>query len=463
MPIYDHPTMLSAQDLVIFHAALSDLQGNLLKSHGRHHAAHLFLTFQPGKQKNARQFLAAMSLHVTSAEAQIEQTKHFKAGGTEVVFEQCMLSSDGYRYLGIAVDDFDSSFQKGMKDSAINRNLSDPSVADWQLEYQRQLHAMIIIAHSDSGALMQRVEQIEGALAGIALVYNEMGDAVFRVNDPNNEPIEHFGYLDGRSQPIFFQDDWIKNERSTANWDPQAKPGLILTQDLRAASPESAGSYFVFRKLEQNVQGFKKREQALAKALGLVGDARELAGAMVVGRFENGTPVITHDVADPEVAPPENDFNALMDPDGNKCPFAAHIRKVNPRGVNARAEDLAGEKSHRIARRGITFGDTTPPGDDLDRLPTDGVGLLFQCCNGVLGTQFELMQQCWANDPNFPKSDIGIDPVIGQHQGQTTVQKWPNPYDSPNWLTFSFQDFVTMKGGEYFFVPSISFLKNLVD
>ena len=53
----------------------------------------------------------------------------------------------------------------------------------------------------------------------------------------------------------------------------------------------SFGSLFIFRKLEQSVRDFKTREQQIADVLGLTGDARELAGAMIVGRFEDDIPV----------------------------------------------------------------------------------------------------------------------------------------------------------------------------
>ena len=81
------------------------------------------------------------------------------------------------------------------------------------------------------------------------------------------------------------------DEGGIDKWDPSEPLKRVLVADPATNAADSFGSYFVFRKLEQNVRGFKVREQELADALGLVGDERERAGAMAVGRFEDGTPL----------------------------------------------------------------------------------------------------------------------------------------------------------------------------
>ena len=66
----------------------------------------------------------------------------------------------------------------------------------------------------------------------------------------------------------------------------------VLVADPGAARPgESFGSFLVYRKLEQNVRAFKKQEARIAGKLGLKGEDAERAGALLVGRFEDGTPV----------------------------------------------------------------------------------------------------------------------------------------------------------------------------
>jgi deferrochelatase/peroxidase EfeB len=188
------------------------------------------------------------------------------------------------------------------------------------------------------------------------------------------------------------------------------------------------------------------------------GASSALAGAMVIGRFPNGTPVALHKQPEREV---ENDFlYSRSDRKGNRCPFSAHIRKTNPRGGSGAS--LAAERTHRIARRGITYGDPTPPDGDLSTLPKTGVGLLFQCCQADLANQFEHLQHQWASNAQFPKPKTGKDPVIGQLANRAVGRlHFPETWGKSGRAPFSFQSFVSMKGGEYFFAPSIPFLRSL--
>lgn len=143
-------------------------------------------------------------------------------------------------------------------------------------------------------------------------------------------------------------------------------------------------SYFVFRKLEQNVLAFRAHEIELADFLGFTTDEeRARAGAMAVGRFRDGTPVVLQQ-SDGLIPAKENNFNyTKSDSAGLKCPFQAHIRKTNPRG-DITGDPLAeeAERSRRLTRRGIPYDDRKSRLTDgicLQNLPTRGVGLLFMC------------------------------------------------------------------------------------
>ena len=117
----------------------------------------------------------------------------------------------------------------------------------------------------------------------------------------------------------------------------------------------------MFRKLEQNVRAFKEREQQFAQALGLPEADAKRAGALVMGRFEDGTPVVLKATPD-RSGPVPNNFTYEDDSHGGKCPFQAHIRKVNPRQ----------EGVPRIVRRGITYGTRDKEPQDnpsLEELP----------------------------------------------------------------------------------------------
>jgi deferrochelatase/peroxidase EfeB len=200
----------------------------------------------------------------------------------------------------------------------------------------------------------------------------------------------------------------------------------------------------------------------LADALTLKGDARELAGALVVGRFEDGTSVTMSDEAKGLVPP--NDFNYAADAAGSRCPFHAHIRKTNPR---TSSDPNLPERAHIMARRGITYEEpgksrktkASGAGIEFTDQPTRGVGLLFIAYQQDIAAQFEFTQQRWINDTHFVAKGTGLDPLVGQ--GKKSAQRWPVEWGSAKRKAFSFAGFVTLKGGEYFFAPPISFLKSL--
>jgi Dyp-type peroxidase family len=436
---------LFGPDFRTYGAALSNLQGNILKSHGRKAAVHVFLTFHKGAGEQAKSFLSGLAPKLTSAAEQRAQKRRHQQGSSEL-FTALYLSARGYGHLGYPQGGFSKVFWKGMRAA----KLGDPSPEQWEPPYRRELHAMVLFAHDHRGILDRQVEQLQTKLRGIAYVDPEYGQTI-------NEPkvVEHFGYRDGISQPLFYKSD-VKGANHP--WNPGAGPNLVLIQDPYGLSADDCGTYFVFRKLEQNVFAFRQHTQALAATLQANGASPALAGAMVIGRFLNGTPVVLHE--QPQRKLDNNFLYSRSDPQGNRCPFAAHIRKTNPRGSSG--TPLATERMHRIARRGITYGDPTPPDADLSTLPINGVGLLFQCCQADLENQFEHLQHHWASDAQFPIPRTGRDPVIGQPaNGALHRLDFPDPWGTSYRVPFSLQSFVTMKGGEYFFAPSIPFVRSL--
>jgi Dyp-type peroxidase family len=446
-------------------AMLNDLQGNILKGHGRHHTSNLFVAFDSTKKAAAKKFVAALGADVTSALDQLTQTQVFKASGVRGdTFIALLISASGYEAMGQGVaKPRGEAFNAGMK----TRDLKDPKPAEWDKHFGKEVHAMILIGASTAAertaertAMVARITASGGAVKLLNPKFEEDGDALFNSDDNG---IEHFGYVDGRSQPLALHEDWIKEKNEnggTDNWDPKIELKQLLVRCPGGRLAVSHGSYFVFRKLDQNVKAFKEREEELGTSLGV----GELAGATIVGRFENGTPAL---LSDTEVDPiPKgtigvpNNFNYLADPAGLKCPFAGHIRKSNPRS------DTSDSKDHLMARRGIPYGlrpNDDPNDTDIEHKPTGDVGLLFMAYQSSLEDQFEFTQRNWVNNPNFKIGGTGIDPIIGQPAGPSG-QKWPVIYGqtvSDGKKEDDFSGFVTMRGGEYFFAPSISYLKSL--
>jgi deferrochelatase/peroxidase EfeB len=158
-----------------------------------------------------------------------------------------------------------------------------------------------------------------------------------------------------------------------------------------------------------------------------------------------------------------NNFDYKNDTPATKCPFHAHIRKANPRGKHGGIDD----KLHIMARRGIPFGQrdvNTEIDPSPHQMPEGGVGLLFMSFQKSIENQFEFIQKTWVNDPKFPNTDTGIDPIIGQNgTGNRSILKFPpEPGNTVAQNSAKeFDSFVTFKGGEYFFAPSIPFLKSI--
>lgn len=486
MPVNLVNTKPIDQNDLRFDALLSNLQGNILKGHGRDHTANIFVEFAADKLDAAREWIHDFAENrITSGKKQLKENERFKRNGVPGgLFAGLYVTAKGYGYFQVpdGKRPSDPSFRAGME----NAGLQDPLKSEWEPAFRElNIHIMILLGHDDKGVLSVETAGMVKELRPLttddefisSAIRIEYGNAI---RNANGDGLEHFGYVDGVSQPLFFKDEnelfaasATPSTGQTLAWNPFAPLALVLIKDPAAEATDACGSYFVFRKLEQDVRGFKQAEQLVASALQLEGEDRELAGALVVGRFEDGTPVTLTPGDGVIGSGAANNFNYDKDKAGLRCPFQAHIRKSNPRGTG-NAEPLAGEKAHIMARRGIPFGlrEVTPAIESQpEQFPSGGVGLLFQSFQANLSAQFEFIQKNWVNAPLFPFSNppeippqkTGLDPIIGQ--GGTPDDRsyaWPAHYGKAGApVTESFAAFVKMKGGEYFFAPSIDGLKAL--
>jgi Dyp-type peroxidase family len=332
---------------------------------------------------------------------------------------------------------------------------------------RKEIHALVVVAcdtaeitEAYSNLLMSRLPE------GVHKLAIETG-RMWR--NAQNQPIEHFGYVDGASSPVFLLQDMEGKQNS---WKPSLSPLSLVLDRCPAGDANSFGSYLVFRKLEQNPRMFAEMEVELGKALDMSDDE---AGALVVGRRKDGTSVMI----EPSTSPgsPTNDFDYSADRDGTTCPLHAHARKLNPRGGTLPDDLRKGvewERPHWIVRRGMPYGtrrdNPAKPALPQDRPGWGKVGLLFMCYQSSIKTQFELLQGKWANDPTFPGEQSGfkgVDPLIGaratsQRREGRVLQEAPL-YRSRSGkpVRFHVRSCVRLQGGEYFFVPSISFFRKL--
>ena len=283
---------------------------------------------------------------------------------------------------------------------------------------------------------------------------------------------EHFGFVDGISQPRIAGYAGDKTDKSSA---ATAAPGLAAGEFVLGyaneygklpSSPKMAGSrdlgrngtYLVFRQLDQDVPGFWRN--LLARAGGNRSEAVRLA-AKCVGRWPSGAPLVRSPTRDDPSQGDVNDFGyANEDPKGTACPFGAHIRRSNPRDAlpATQEESLELARRHALVRRGRSYGEPLAPFTS-EAVPKER-GLLFICVNANIGRQFEFVQQTWINNPKFAGLYDERDPLLGDHEqagGTFTIPAAPfreRLRDLPR--------FTRVRGGAYFFLPSLRALRLLV-
>jgi Dyp-type peroxidase family len=442
---------------------LAQLQPNILKSHARNFARLLFIDFQADGQ-TVKDWIGKFSRdRIKSAQEQQRDIVKRRADQTfdGGLIANFFLSARGYGKLGLDAERLKEQhnriFLKGMKSSDSVKELSDPPLNQWQAEYRTNIDAMILLADDNKDTVRAAADAVKASLAGIAAVVVE--EAGLDLKDPIVPGgHEHFGYKDGISQPRYFEDDVNKDAKDNVDqnrqqWDPRQPLAIVLVKDpFTPQNDDNYGSFLVYRKLEQDVQGFNDKVIELARHLTLTpnqeanGVSREdYAGALVVGRFKDGTPLVNSDIR-LRRNPAPNDFDyKVMDRPGDICPFHAHIRKTNPRGQGF----LVPQRF--ITRRAIPYGEPRTG---------DKKGLLFMCFQSSIEKQFVFIQKTWSNAPGFPLlRNPGIDALTGQ--GHPGGQRWPQRYGSQDKVKFDFAGFVHMQGGEYFFAPSLAFLRNL--
>jgi Dyp-type peroxidase family len=509
-----------------FQPLLNDLQANILKGHGRKFAYHIFLQFQSDKIASARKWIAGFATSRITSAMKLEigrQAKKNTGADGGAVFN-LSLSASGYRALGFANTKLPQEqvtagnqivsdgpvFMTGAKGSATKLGDGDVQTA-WEKAFRNNVDILIIVADSSADKAWQLSNNIVREVSEFSTVLlNQKGSVLHRKvaiteSFSNAINIEHFGFADGISQPLYFKDE-IEAQHSTTKWSDQEPLNLVLVPDPNGATGDSFGSFLVFRKLEQDVAAFMRTEKALPEVKDVDGILnKDTPGAMIVGRYRNGNVVVNSNGLTGHISRQSqltNDFDYSEDPPvindvatySSKCPFFSHIRITNPRmdiNANPKVPNPQGfVHGIRLTRRAIPYQDISRFGKGLEDLvepteeqlnknrPSKGVGLLFMCYQAHIGKQFEFIQNNWANHGHIAGHNVGPDGIIGQTSpapiGLPFKPDTPDPLNRKipeQWGTdvpsgaadISFGNFVKNKGGEYFFTPSISFLRSLAN
>jgi Dyp-type peroxidase family len=497
---------------------LKNLQANILKGHGRDFAYHIFLRLDPAKIAAAKTWIRAFgAAKVTSSMKQLQSRADHKTDGTDggPVFT-LSISATGYSALGIATLPVEVSvshvgtrpnlnniatpaFTDGMRNVNTTNKLLADDMSGWEANFKEQLDIMILVADDTVDKALFLATQIEGQVKPFCqTVFMQKGHILHRSAFNGQNPddtinIEHFGYADGVSQPMYISDE-VATQAANTKWKDQENLNLVLVGDANGGAVDSFGSFLVFRKLEQDIHSFIKTEKQLAPIEDTDGfPNHNLPGAMLVGRFRDGNVVVNSNGYTGEIVQQSqitNDFDYSGDTtpvapgsttDSPKCPFFAHTRITNPR------HDVGpdpGSFAHlvRLTRRAIPYDDVNrfgeanenlldPTQEQLDgHTPAKGAGLLFMCYQAHIGDQFEFIQSQWVNKGNIGGHLIAQDGIIGQGPltnapPQPLDKKLPDQWGQPiaaNSPTINFGHFVHNKGGEYFFTPSISALAAIV-
>ena len=490
---------------------LANIQGNILGGFNKDYQRLLF--FRLGRAASARQWLADLVDEVATSEEVMGFNRLFKRTrarrGTEADAPTSRWLNVAFTHAGLAALDvkdrdlarFPADFREGMAARASRIGDVDQSApTSWVGPFaSRRLHGVLLLAADTPDALeaFTRKQRRTMASAGIQVTFDQAG--LTREDQPGHE---HFGFRDGISQP------GIRGFTEPRNPDDadQGVPGqdllwpgeFVLGHPTQIAEehpdhpngvnpdpgPEARngpswtadGSYLVFRRLNQDVAGFRAFLSETARTQGL---SAEQLGAKIVGRYPSGAPLehtedqpvgLDTTSGDPSVADPAllddtriNNFEFGDDQEGAVVPRAAHIRKTYPRDDATPTGGESDTQTHRLLRRGIPFGSSydedAPPTSPTGATPAfpDDRGLLFLAYQTSIERQFEFVQRDWVNNPDAPGAGAGHDLVLGQADATRTFSL---PGGKPDHITL-LERFVTTSGGAYLFAPSISTLRQL--
>ena len=514
---------------------VDEIQGNILAGFSKDNQTLIFLEIRDAAE--FKKWLHEVVPFIATTDEVLQFNRLFKmVRSRRQVESRAVLSTwlniafsfKGLEKLAVGAKDFrDEAFKEGlaMRSPSLNDPLKGEGLQkNWLIGGKGNEPDLVLIVASDSleemGLAVRRIEswifegvEIGGGLApsGLQIIFKQKGATL---PDPLRGH-EHFGFLDGVSQPGVRgvsdkSGDLITPKQNPA--DPtQGKPGQDRLwpgefvfgyhgQDpkdsakrgkLKTEGPvwTKNGSFLVFRRLRQDVGGFHDFLKREGDRLNL---GPELFGAKCVGRWASGAPIERATKADnaqmsrddcannafnfqggtiPKPPTPnsgqckDNFPNALAKADtlGLVCPFAGHVRKAYPRDdVSSTPKthpdpNEADTETHRLLRRGIPFGDPF----DATVIPDDGNrGLLFLAYQTSIVDQFEFVTKNWVNNPDFKDPGSGHDPILGQsNKNGNRERSFTLKLDNGQEQTVRLEkDFVIPTGGGYYFAPSITAL-----
>ncbi len=471
---------------------LRDIQGNVVSAYRTTHARYLFFSFER-KRSGLRDWLRWLAPTFASATVRCPEVT------VNVAF-----SARGLANVGLpaeALQLLPVGFRAGMQArSSILGDLGASAPRSWENWcHHDNVDALVTISGWSDASCLHKEQTLCTHAHTPLLIHSQpatsltrdrtgLRPAVDRLDDAAvGPPFEHeryepFGFRDGMSNPVLEGSDrriraghgTLRRVDGALTWQYVKAGEFILgcedetrQRDLPAplARYFRNGSYVVWRKLRQDVDGFRRTfgpsDGSIAAAVvGRTHDGHSLArqapgarqndftyGDGSTMRATAATRAVTGETQANATAsgemtadgmrssrhnphPPGCPASGEMTTDGcpasgsmtaDGCPASAHIRRANPRDGLDFADTVVGR--HRLIRRGMPYRQ-------------DGEqGLIFVCFNADIERQFEFVQQRWINhDPSRP------------------LERSPDPIATPN-QGGDVSTFVTTRAGEYFFQP----------
>ena len=529
---------------------LADIQGNIHRPYGRFgfpHTRHLF--FNVSDALAGRRFVQGVRPRVTTAEPW-DTTED--PTGKRIVRKPPITMNLGFNHAGLTALDLPTrtlrllpdEFIDGMRCRAdILGDEGGSAPEHWDPLWQGEGKAAHIWVSLNAGqnldgsplpVLDEWTAWLEGLVAktagGVALLAGHGSDGKGRWQDssaimaprPGGDgmmplPIEHFGFTDGISDPVYrgqFDDPAAEalaviggGKIAEGPYDPDTSWRALETgefilgqvdegQELPTATEPHAfvrnGTFMVWRKLRQDVAAWDAAiAQQAAIWLRVNGGeggvtsqhaAEETLRAKMVGRWRTGIPLAAAaNWAEHEAMRAEHEaciaialrkprdsaetqrlaaYNKMLtsfrfgdDPDGAKCPLGAHIRRANPRDMlDPRLSAAQGASTlvnrRRIMRRGLPYVD-----------PNGEQGIVFMAICTSLFRQFEFVQQQWINYGLDFESGNDTCPVIGNRLHSDKFVVPAGAAGATPFIAAGLPEFVVTRGGDYYFVPSISAIR----
>ncbi|HLG75646.1 MAG TPA: Dyp-type peroxidase [Ktedonobacteraceae bacterium] len=434
---------------------MNDIQSGVLRPRQAPYVA-TYLLFRIDDRADGREMLKRLTPLIASA-----------ANATSPAGEawaMVALSYQGLSALGVpqkSLESFPPVFQQGMaKRSEEIGDIGENGPDHWERPFgSSEVHLAIAATAPDRPRLEQVLlheKRSYQELPGVKMIYRQ---------DCAQLPTgrEHFGFRDGIGQPA------IEGSDLTGS-NPQEAPlkagefvlGYLDEAGMMPPMPQPEvlgrnGSYVAFRKLRQDVAAFRRYLEAQSTNA----KEQEWLAAKMVGRWRSGAPLaLSPEYDDPELGANlkrNNDFLYYDDdPKGFKCPPGSHIRRMNPR--DHFKHEAVQVNRHRLIRRGMSYGPLLPEGV----LEDDGIerGIIFIFVGASLERQFEFVQSEWVNQGTFIGKQDEKDPLNGSNDG-TGVFTIPRQPIRQHLI--GLPQFVTNRGGEYFFLPGLRALQWLAE